>query len=236
MKETIASQVYTGVLGGMADHLQGYWDVWDLNKKYIPSKSNVFEVGSGNGEVCSLIKEKDNYVVGSDISEASVITVDKRANEAIRLDISEEIIPFENNEFDFVMCFEVLEHISNPYHAIKEMKRVCRDNGYIHISIPDYDQQFGYSSHQHAFVYPGLFQLNNFRKFLIQMYLFPEVEQSFRHATTFTVEEDKNYNFKRRTGSLHHYFICRNIVTDVDIIKVINGDYESEALYPFAKE
>ena len=100
MKETIASQVYTGVLGGMADHLQGYWDVWDLNKKYIPSKSNVFEVGSGNGEVCSLIKEKDNYVVGSDISEASVITVDKRANEAIRLDISEEIIPFENNEFD----------------------------------------------------------------------------------------------------------------------------------------
>ena len=236
MKETIASQVYTGVLGGMADHLQGYWDVWDLNKKYIPSKSNVFEVGSGNGEVCSLIKEKDNYVVGSDISEASVITVDKRANEAIRLDISEEIIPFENNEFDFVMCFEVLEHISNPYHAIKEMKRVCRDNGYIHISIPDYDQQFGYSSHQHAFVYPGLFQLNNFRKFLIQMYLFPEVERQFSHATTFVVEEDKSINFKRKTGALHHYFVCRNVPTYVDIIEVVNGNYEVEELYPFAKE
>ena len=236
MNETIASQVYTEIIGGMSDHIKDYWEAWGVQDKFLPRNVKVFEVGSGNGGVCGTLKERDNYVVGSDVCEDSIIAIESQANEAIRFDISEEKIPFEDNEFDFVMCFEVLEHISNPYHAIKEMKRVCKNDSYIHISVPDYDQQNGYSSHQHAFVYPGLFQLNNFRKFLIQMYLFPEVEQSFRHATTFTVEEDKNYNFKRRTGSLHHYFICRNIVTDVDIIKVINGDYESEALYPFAKE
>jgi ubiquinone/menaquinone biosynthesis C-methylase UbiE len=238
MRETIASQVYGNVIGGMADHLKGYWDAWTPDKKLLPRMNSVvFEVGSGNGQVCRYLRDEVCcHVVGSEVCRDGLVGLEEMTNEAIFLDIAEDKIQYEDNEFDFVMCFEVLEHIINPYHALKEMKRICKDNGYIHISIPDGEQQVGYDSHQHAFVYPGLFEHKNFKTFLMQMYMKIEFEMQFTHATTFTVEEDKNINYKKQTAAKHHYFICKNLATDVDIVKVINGDYQVKELYSFMNE
>jgi ubiquinone/menaquinone biosynthesis C-methylase UbiE len=40
-----------------------------------------------------------------------------------------EALPFENNSFDTVICFNVLEHIVDPAKLIREVYRALRDNG-----------------------------------------------------------------------------------------------------------
>ena len=38
-------------------------------------------------------------------------------------------LPFKKNTFDLVICYEVIEHLVDPLTALREMKRVLKDNG-----------------------------------------------------------------------------------------------------------
>lgn len=43
-------------------------------------------------------------------------------------------LPFKNNEFDNVLCFEVFEHLKNPWQAVQEIKRVLKPDGRLILS------------------------------------------------------------------------------------------------------
>jgi SAM-dependent methyltransferase len=51
-----------------------------------------------------------------------------------------EKLPFENNSFDLVWCFTVIEHVQDVKTCIEEMIRVTRPKGHIYIATPDYRQ------------------------------------------------------------------------------------------------
>jgi SAM-dependent methyltransferase len=69
------------------------------------------------------------------------------------------------NVFDAAFCLETLEHLSNPYHCLVEIKKLVKLNGDIYISIPT-------ETVWHNTVYPGLlWPRQNFEQFLGQMAL-----------------------------------------------------------------
>ncbi len=45
-------------------------------------------------------------------------------------------LPFEDNKFDMVCSFDVVEHVENDVLAIAEMKRVCKNDGVVFITVP----------------------------------------------------------------------------------------------------
>jgi len=45
-------------------------------------------------------------------------------------------LPFEDNEFDIVVCKAVLEHVEDPWKASKELVRVLKVGGKVWIEIP----------------------------------------------------------------------------------------------------
>lgn len=93
--------------------------------KIQPKK--VLEIGIGNGIVSYFLKK-----AGLDVTTLDI-------DERLKPDVigSVENIPFENESFDVVLCYEVLEHL--PYDKIKvsisEINRVT--SKYALISIPD---------------------------------------------------------------------------------------------------
>jgi ubiquinone/menaquinone biosynthesis C-methylase UbiE len=44
-------------------------------------------------------------------------------------------LPYKNNQFDLVLCTEVLEHLEDPDKALKELKRVTKK--YVILSVPN---------------------------------------------------------------------------------------------------
>jgi len=52
-------------------------------------------------------------------------------------DLNVTPLPFDNAQFDVVICLEVLEHIRRQAAAVAEFKRVLRPGGLLLISVPD---------------------------------------------------------------------------------------------------
>lgn len=55
-----------------------------------------------------------------------------------KIDIVSDIvnIPCPNSSFDAILCSEVLEHIPEPSHAIKEFSRLLRPGGKLVLTVP----------------------------------------------------------------------------------------------------
>lgn len=91
-----------------------------------------------------------------------------------------------NKSFDTSFCLETLEHLSNPYNCLAEIKKITKENGDIFISIP-------HANVWHNYIYPALMvDPRGFAQFLGQMAL-PIVEYWLW---------DKGWNA--------HHFKCRN--------------------------
>ena len=53
-----------------------------------------------------------------------------------------EKLPFDNNQFDFIYCFTVLEHVNDIEQSVKEMIRCTSDKGKIFIELPNHMQLY----------------------------------------------------------------------------------------------
>lgn len=75
---------------------------------------------------------------------------------------SAEALPFDDNSFDMVCAFDVVEHIGNHHQALSEMWRVCKPGGKICITVPAYQALWG--RHDVANGHKRRYRLSTLRK------------------------------------------------------------------------
>lgn len=51
--------------------------------------------------------------------------------------LDEGALPHPNESFDAVTCLMVVEHVFDPYHAVRELRRVCKPAGRVIIGVPN---------------------------------------------------------------------------------------------------
>lgn len=99
--------------------------------KYLQPGSKVLDIGCGDMYLSKLLPQF-NWV-GLDI--APNMSNDK----AIKHDLMAEPYPFKDQEFDGVVCSEVLEHLWDPRVVHRQARRVIKPDGVYIISTPNHD-------------------------------------------------------------------------------------------------
>lgn len=95
----------------------------------------VLEIGTGSGYGISIIAP----------AVAEFVTVDKYRSEATESlpanvmfrEAKVPPLPFEDDSFDYVVSFQVIEHISNDKRFVDEIRRVLRPGGKFIVSTPN---------------------------------------------------------------------------------------------------
>lgn len=109
----------------------------------IASARRVLDVGCGNGLITNdLARLSRGHVVGIDQDPHMVAAAEqnlaRRRNSRILLGRA-EALPFEDGEFDLVVCNLLLMWVRDPGRVVKEMARVTNRKGRVLASMePDY--------------------------------------------------------------------------------------------------
>lgn len=102
----------------------------------VLSGKQILVIGCNTGDdVIYLIKK--NHVTGIDIMDDAVEVANKNGITAQQWD-AERGLPFSSEQFDIVICKEVLEHLIDPEFVMSEIRRVLKGNGYAFISVPNH--------------------------------------------------------------------------------------------------
>lgn len=108
--------------------------------KYIPNKGTVLDIGSATGTMSFYLASKNLKVVGLELSKNAI----KYANlNKTRLSIknvnfvNSSVEKYnKNTKYDFITCFEVLEHIEDDKLLIARIYKYMTDNAVLAVSVP----------------------------------------------------------------------------------------------------
>ncbi len=98
--------------------------VADFVAKHDLKNAKVLEVGAGQGDLQEVVAD----YTGLDISPS----VKRFFTKPFVLG-SATALPFPDNSFDAIWSIWVLEHIPNPEQALREMRRVLKNGGYLYL-------------------------------------------------------------------------------------------------------
>jgi len=100
----------------------------------VKERQNFLEVGCGNGAVTKHIARKYLLnVTGIDVDPEMIQLAQENIDDVpnirfLEADVTD--LPFHDNEFDIILSFGVMHHVSNWLGGLKEMERVLKPKGY----------------------------------------------------------------------------------------------------------
>lgn len=98
----------------------------------------VLDVGCGGGGLGKLIKKKYKAEVhGIDINPNAADKARTHYDSVTSGNIEQDKIIFEARYFDFIICADVLEHLSDPWGALRKLKNYLKNDGHLAASIPN---------------------------------------------------------------------------------------------------
>ncbi|MHC4946202.1 MAG: class I SAM-dependent methyltransferase [Planctomycetota bacterium] len=106
---------------------------FEVFSQHVPTGSRVLELGCGPGAFTKRLLDHGYEVMPSDLDPK--ISFDRIAR---RIDLN---IPFRRKfngeQFDAACLIEVLEHVENPRHVLRELLPLLKNKGILFVSTPN---------------------------------------------------------------------------------------------------
>jgi 2-polyprenyl-3-methyl-5-hydroxy-6-metoxy-1,4-benzoquinol methylase len=97
----------------------------------------VLDVGCAEGAGADVMRGFGaTHLAGIEIDEAFAAVASERYDEVVQGSVPEDL-SWEDKTFDTVLCYDVLEHLYDPWSALRRLARLLRPGGQIHVSIPN---------------------------------------------------------------------------------------------------
>ena len=116
-------------------------------KQFIFSSKRILWVGCSTGKGVKYLNQRNIDCIGVDINDYA-ISMSKIPNKLLKANILN--LPFKNNEFDCVICIDLLEHLTTEQipKALCELKRITSDK--ILVGVTPRERQAFYEDSTHV--------------------------------------------------------------------------------------
>lgn len=133
-------------MGGENDTLDGRMtNVLELLEEApLDSLNNFLDIGAGKGQILKWLSNKGKKCTGIGLEIDSYGANLKELKNKYDIEVVEsgvEKMPFPDQSFDGIVMSHVLEHCPNIGLALREVKRVLKDDGWLFIFVPPHDDR-----------------------------------------------------------------------------------------------
>jgi len=99
----------------------------------------LLDIGCGTGVFAQLVNEirPKIEIHGLDFSREALRKASQFYDLCWNINIDVEDVPMEDNKYDAVLCMEVLEHVYDVTHILREIYRLLKPTGKALISVPN---------------------------------------------------------------------------------------------------
>lgn len=117
-----------------------YKNILNAIENYIPNRGNVLDIGSGTGSISFYFASRSLNVDGIELSSNAVRYANLNKKRFKLENVNFKNISFERyqtfKKYDFITCFEVLEHVEDDIGCLKKIFGFMRDKSFLAISVP----------------------------------------------------------------------------------------------------
>lgn len=119
--------------------IQRHIFAYNYASRYV--RGTVMEIGCGEGYGYSLLKEKVDHYVGIDKKDVNSSSWTSGSADFFRMKVP-ELTNIPSNIFDYVIAFQVIEHIPDDNFFVKEISRVLKKGGCLLLTTPNKTASF----------------------------------------------------------------------------------------------
>jgi len=106
-----------------------------IKKEVSPKKPlKILNVGVATGSTSELLRQFGEVTSIEYDKDCCEFAQEKTGMPIINGSILE--LPFADNSYDLVCAFDVIEHVEDDSKAVSELKRVCKPDGWVSVSVP----------------------------------------------------------------------------------------------------
>lgn len=113
--------------------------VYESVKNFIPKNSSVIEVGCGEGYGTKFLSQDVKHIIGLDIDKRVIQYASSRySSENCSFKLYDGLkIPYDDNLYDAVISFQVIEHVQDDINYLAEIRRIVKADGLCMLTTPN---------------------------------------------------------------------------------------------------
>lgn len=109
---------------------------FSIIEKYAPRRGRVLDIGSGNGQLLEVARDRGWTPVGYDVDSETTVRVSRKTGIEIRCGTFPEL-DWGQRTFDLVTMHQSLEHLKSPLPYLKVIHDALRDGGLLFVVLPN---------------------------------------------------------------------------------------------------
>ena len=102
-----------------------------------PPLGEVLDVGCAEGANADGLRGAGaTRIAGIELDEQFAAVARTRLDEVVTRSVEDEL-PWEPESFDTVLCYDVLEHLRDPWSVLERLRALVRPGGRVHVALPN---------------------------------------------------------------------------------------------------
>lgn len=104
---------------------------------HLRDLGRVLDVGCGEGANAPALRARGaTHLAGLELDEQFAARAAERYDEVVNA-AAEDDFPWEPGSFDTILCYDVLEHLYDPWTVLARLRPLLKPTGQLHVSLPN---------------------------------------------------------------------------------------------------